>query len=145
MRQVIVATALVTVQSGSDGVDLPLYADYALGGENTVRGREFAAKRGKNQFISTIEYRYTAVPTRSFRMFGLNLYGGLALAAFTDVGSAWTHPDGFPDGFIAGGGIGVRLYIPYVNMIRLDMSVGSGVHGGLGIGEKAVAQRNRVR
>ncbi len=31
------------------------------------------------------------------------------------------------------------------HMIRLDLSVGSGVHGGLGIGEKAVAQRNRVR
>lgn len=110
-----------------------------------MRGRAFATKRGKNQFISTIEYRYTAVPTRSFRVFGLNLYGGLALAAFTDVGTAWTHPDGFWDGFIGGGGIGLRLYIPYVNMIRLDLSLGSGVHRGLGIAEKAVAQRNRVR
>jgi len=144
-RQVILATALVTVQSGREGVDVPAYADYALGGENTVRGRAFAARRGKNQFISTIEYRYTAVPTRSFRVFGLNLYGGLALAAFTDVGSAWTRADGFSDGVIAGGGIGLRLYIPYVNMIRLDLSVGSGVHGGIGIGEKAVAQRERVR
>ena len=142
---VVVATALLTVQSGRDGIDLPTYADYALGGENTVRGRAFATKRGKNQFISTIEYRYTAVPTRSFRMFGLNLYAGLALAAFTDVGSAWDRPDGFPDGFISGGGIGLRLYIPYVNMIRFDLSVGSGVQGGFGIGEKAVAQRNRVR
>ena len=144
-RQGLVATALVTVQSGTDGVDLPTYADYALGGENTVRGRTFAAKRGKNQFISTIEYRYTAVPTRSFRVFGLNLYAGLALAAFTDVGSAWDHSDGFSDGFIGGGGIGLRLYIPYVNMIRLDLSVGSGMQGGFGIGEKADAQRNRVR
>ena len=144
-RHVIVATALVTVQSGKDGADLPTYADYALGGENTVRGRAFATSRGKNQFISTIEYRYTAVPTRSFRVFGLNLYAGLALAAFTDVGSAWNHPDGFSDGFIRGGGIGLRLYIPYVSMIRLDLSVGSGVQGGFGIGEKADAQRNRVR
>jgi hypothetical protein len=30
-------------------------------------------------------------------------------------------------------------------MVRLDLSVGTGVHGGFGIGEKAVAQRNRVR
>jgi outer membrane protein assembly factor BamA len=144
-RQVIVATALVTVQSGRDGIDLPAYADYALGGENTVRGRAFATKRGKNQFISTLEYRYTAVSTRSFRVFGLNLYGGLALAAFTDVGSAWTHPDGFSDGFIGGGGIGLRLYIPYVSMVRLDLALGGGVHGGFGIDEKAVAQRSRVR
>jgi len=144
-RQVIVATALLTTQSGTDGVDLPTYADYALGGENTVRGRGFATKRGKNQFISTLEYRYTAVPTRSFRLFGLNLYAGLAVAAFSDVGSAWNHPDGFSDGFIGGGGIGLRLYIPYVSMIRLDLSVGSGLQGGFGIGEKADAQRNRVR
>lgn len=144
-RHVIVATALVTRQSGRAGVDLPTYADYALGGENTVRGRAFATKRGKNQVISTLEYRYMAVRTRSFRLFGLNLYGGLALAAFTDVGNAWTDSDGFWNGFVGGAGIGLRLYLPYVDMIRLDLSVGSGVHGGFGIGEKAVAQRNRVR
>jgi hypothetical protein len=30
-------------------------------------------------------------------------------------------------------------------MVRFDLAVGSGLHGGFGIGEKAVAQRNRVR
>jgi outer membrane protein assembly factor BamA len=145
VRQTMVATALLTLQSGIDGVDLPTYADYALGGENTVRGHAFGTSRGKNQFISTIEYRYTVAPTRGFRVFGLDLYGGLAVAAFTDVGSAWNDADGFSDGLIGGGGIGLRVFIPYVNMIRLDLSFGSGVHGGLGINEKAVAQRNRVR
>ena len=144
-RQTIVATALLTLQSGVDGIDIPTYANYTLGGENTVRGHSFATSRGKNQFISTIEYRYGVVPTRSFRVFGLDLYGGLALAAFTDVGSAWSDSDSFSDSFIGGGGIGLRVYFPYINMIRLDLSVGSGVHGGLGINEKAVAQRNRVR
>ena len=85
------------------------------------------------------------MPTRSFRVFGLNFYGGLAVAAFGDFGAAWDDPDGFSDGFISGGGIGLRLFVPYVNMIRLDLSIGSGVHGQLGINEKAVAQRNRVR
>jgi outer membrane translocation and assembly module TamA len=144
-REVIVATALVTVQSGRDGVDLPAYADYALGGENTVRGWGFASRRGKNQFISTVEYRYTAVPTRSFRVFGANVYAGVALAGFVDVGSAWGHSDAFSDGLIAGAGIGLRVYVPYVSMLRLDLSVGDGVLGGFGIDEKAVAQRSRVR
>jgi len=144
-RQTILATTLLTLQSGVDGADLPTYADYALGGENTVRGQSFGARRGKNQFLSSIEYRYAVVPTRSFRVFGLNLYGGLTLAAFTDVGSAWSDPDSFADSFIAGGGIGLRVYMPYVNMIRLDLSIGDGAHAGLGINEKAVAQRNRVR
>ena len=144
-RQTIVATALVTLQSGTDGVDLPTYSDYALGGENTVRGHGFGAVRGKNQLISTLEYRYSLLPTRSFRVGGMNFYGGLALAAFGDVGSAWSDADGFSDGVIGGWGIGLRVYIPYVNMIRLDLSFGDGTHGGFGINEKAVAQRNRVR
>jgi outer membrane protein assembly factor BamA len=144
-RQQVVATALLTLRSGVNGVDLPAYADYALGGENTVRGRPFAEKRGKNQFISTIEYRYTALPARSFRVFGANWYGGLALAVFTDVGSAWDHSYGFSDGLICGGGVGLRLYVPYVSMVRFDLAVGSSLHGGFGIGEKTVAQRNRVR
>ena len=144
-RQTIVTTALLTMQSGVDGVDLPTYSDFALGGENTIRGRAFGTKRGKNQFIGTVEYRYTVLPTRTFRVAGLNLYAGLALAGFADIGSAWNDPDAFSDGVIGGGGIGLRLYIPYINMIRLDLSFGDGVHGGLGINEKAVAQRNRVR
>jgi outer membrane protein assembly factor BamA len=144
-RQTIVATTLWTQQSGTRGVDVPTYTDFALGGENTVRGRDFGTRRGKNQFINSLEYRYMAVPTRSLRVFGFNFYGGLAVAAFGDLGTAWDDPDGFSDGFIGGGGIGLRLFVPYVNMIRLDLSVGSGVHAQLGINEKAVAQRNRVR
>lgn len=144
-KQTIVATSLLTMQSGAHGVDVPAYADYALGGENTVRGRDFGTRRGKNQFINSLEYRYTAVPTRAFRVFGFNFYGGLAVAAFGDLGAAWDDPDGFASSFIGGGGIGLRLFVPYVNVIRLDLSIGSGVHGQLGINEKAVAQRNRVR
>lgn len=144
-RQVVVATALVTVQTGRDGVDLPAYEDYTLGGENTIRGWGFASRRGKNQFIGTIEYRYTAVPTRSFRVFGANLYAGVALAGFVDVGSAWGHSNDFSDGLIGGAGIGLRVYVPYVSMLRLDLSVGNGVLGGFGIDEKAAAQRSRVR
>jgi outer membrane protein assembly factor BamA len=144
-RQTVLATSLLTLQSGTEGVDFPSYNDFALGGENTVRGWDYASRRGKNQFLNTVEYRYTAIPTRSFRVFGFNFYGGLAFAAFGDVGAAWSDPDSFADSFIAGGGIGLRLFIPFVNMVRLDLSFGDGVHGALGVNEKAVAQRNRVR
>jgi len=144
-RQTLVGTALLTVQSGVDGVDLPTYSDYALGGENTVRGHAFNSSRGKNQFIATLEYRYSIVPLRTFRVAGLNFYAGLDIAGFGDVGSAWGNSDGFSDSVIGGYGIGLRLYIPYVNMIRIDLAFGDGAHGGFGINEKAVAQRNRVR
>ena len=55
-------------------------------------------------------------------------------------------PDDFSQGVIAGGGIGLRLFLPFVNMIRLDFALGDGsAHAHFGINEKSVAQRNRVR
>jgi outer membrane translocation and assembly module TamA len=85
------------------------------------------------------------MPTRTFHVFGFNLYSGLAIAAFTDIGTAWDDA-GFSDNAIGGGGIGLRLFVPFVNMIRLDFAFGDGhAHGLIGINEKAVAARNRVR
>ena len=68
------------------------------------------------------------------------------MAAFADAGTAWSHSDDFSSGVIAGGGIGLRVFFPFVNMIRLDFALGDGdAHAHFGINEKAVAQRNRVR
>ena len=39
----------------------------------------------------------------------------------------------------------VWLLLVATSALPPDLSFGSGVHGGLGINEKAVAQRNRVR
>ncbi len=39
----------------------------------------------------------------------------------------------------------VWLLLVATSALTQDLSFGSGVHGGLGINEKAVAQRNRVR
>jgi len=35
--------------------------------------------------------------------------------------------------------------VPFVDVIRLDFAVGNGFHTVVGINDKAVAQRNRVR
>ncbi len=144
-RHGLVATSLLTLQSGAADV-VPSYMDFSMGGSNTVRGWEFNATRGKNQFVNSLEYRYTAVETRAFRVFGIGLYAGLAVAAFGDAGSAWSQSDDFSAGVIAGGGIGLRVFLPFVNMIRLDFALGDGnIHTHFGINEKSVAQRNRVR
>ena len=144
-RHNLVATSLVTLQSGGTDV-VPTYLDFTLGGSNSVRGWDFNSRRGKNQFINSLEYRYTALETRPFRVWGISLYAGVALAVFGDAGTAWTESDGFSDGFIAGGGVGLRLFIPFVSMIRLDFAMGDGnLHTHFGINEKAVGQRSRVR
>ena len=144
-RQTFVATALLTLQSGVRGEDVPTYLDYALGGANTVRGWDFASRRGKNQLIVSLEHRYTVVPTSAFRVKGVNLYGGLAVAVFADGGSAWNETGEWTGNTIGGAGIGLRLFVPFVDVIRLDFSVGNGAHANVGINDKAVAQRNRVR
>jgi len=145
-NQTFVATALLTLQSGVRGEDVPTYLDYALGGANTVRGWEFASRRGKDQLIVSLEHRYTLLPTQPFALKGLNLYGGMAFAVFADVGSAWNGADDdFSGNAIAGAGVGLRFFVPFVDVIRLDFSVGNGFHSTVGINDKAVAQRNRVR
>ncbi len=147
-RQGLVVSSLLTLQSGTLGEDVPIYGDYSLGGENTIRGWPFGSRRGKNQFINTLEYRYVLVPTRNFRVFGINLYGGLGAAVFGDVGAVWSDPGEAADPFIGGGGIGLRLVVPFVNLVRLDLSFGQPNGSALfqlGVNEKFVAQRNRVR
>ena len=147
-RQVLVASTLLTLQSGTLGEDVPVYGDYSLGGENTIRGWPFGSRRGKNQFINTLEYRHSIVPPRDFKVFGFNFYAGLAAAIFGDVGAVWTGPSDFADRFIGGGGIGLRIVAPFVNLIRLDLSFGEPNGDAflqLGVNEKFVTQRNRVR
>jgi outer membrane protein assembly factor BamA len=144
-RQSLVTTVLLSLQSGQTGSDIPAYLDYPIGGENSVRGWGFAARRGKDQFITTLEYRHMTWPTRAFHLGGANLYAGVAIAVFADVGSAWTESNDFSRNTIAGGGVGLRLFVPFVDMIRLDFSFGDGFQTAVGINEKAVAQRGRVR
>jgi len=56
-------------------------------------------------------------------MFGLNLYGGLQAAAFSDVGLAWS--DIFSAGSaIDGYGVGLRVLFPFVDVIRMDLALG---------------------
>lgn len=145
-RQTVLATSLLTLQSGTVGVSFPGYYRLALGGENSVRGWSANVRSGKNQFINSLEYRYTLLPTRSFTVAGINLYCGLAIAAFGDLGAVWDDSDQFSNSFIGGGGIGLRIYVPFVNMLRLDFAIGDGSwHTALGVNEKAVAQRLPVR
>ncbi len=138
-----------TFHSGKVGVDIPVYRDIHLGGTNSIRGwSDLRARDGKNQFINTLEYRYDLVKPRSFRVFGANLYGGLKLAAFGDIGTVWNEREQFSKNFIGGVGVGLRLIVPFIQMIRLDLAFGQSGQGlvpHFGIREKAFYHRRRVR
>jgi outer membrane protein assembly factor BamA len=148
-RNTLLLTSLTTLQSGVLGVDIPIYEDFHIGGTNTIRGWPLDAQSGKNQFINTVEYRFLLREPRPFSVSFFTGYIGLQLAAFGDFGQAWNEADAFGlDEFIDGYGVGLRVLIPFVDEVRLDVAWGNpgeGLTFHFGIYPKAVMQRQRVR
>jgi len=146
-RSTLSLVAFAESQSGVVGRDLPEYYQFGIGGTNSVRGWALGSRIGKNQAIATVEYLYSIVPIRTFTLFGRNLYGGIQAAGFSDVGLAWTDRFSASDA-IDGYGVGLRLLVPFVDVIRLDLAFGEpggGARFGVGIKLKADKQRDRVR
>ena len=140
--------SLLTLQTGVVGTDIPVHQDFHIGGTNSLRGWKINARHGKNQWLNTFEYRYDLVKVRDFSIKGQNFYAGVQLAAFADSGSAWNTGEEFGRNFIGGGGFGIRLIVPYVNLVRIDFGFGQSGQGMIphfGVLEKAVYQRRRVR
>jgi outer membrane protein insertion porin family len=149
-RHILALFSLTTIRSGIVEEDVASWQLFGLGGTNTIRGWEFAARKGKNQFINTAEYRITAYRPRLLQLpFGIDYRGGLQFAVFGDVGIVWDEAHEFVDkNFIAGGGFGIRFLLPIFGMARIDFGWGQGGKGiflHLGMFEKPVMTRRRVR
>lgn len=142
--------SLTTLRTGEVGVDVAPWQVFGIGGTNTVRGWEYAARKGKNQFINTLEYRITILEPRLIHLpFKIKYRGGLHVALFGDVGIGWDTRDQFQSkNFIGGFGAGIRLLLPIVGMTRVDFGwgqAGKSVFVHFGAYEKPVMTRKRVR
>ena len=141
--------SLATFQTGEVGVDLPEYLQFSLGGGNTVRGWGVGSRTGRNQFIGTGEYTYVAWNVTPFSVFGVNAYAGVQIAAFADLGlTSNDRADGQSTSAIDGYGVGLRLLVPFVDLIRIDVAWGEPGRGAtayFGVSLKAARQRQRVR
>ena len=148
-RHTLMMTSLTRFRTGTLGEAIPTYLSYQLGGANTIRGWSLDARRGKSEMINSVEYLYSLMKPRPLSLKGLNLYLGIRLAAFTDFGIAWTDSRDFNSGnWIAGAGVGIRLLVPFIEVIRFDLACGQpgeGIHSHVGIAWKADRQRPRVR
>jgi len=145
-RHTLAFFSLTTLQTGTVGVEIPVYQDFHLGGANTIRGWGLDSSRGKNQSINTLEYRYDLMVPRAFSIFGFTIYFGLQAALFADLGIAWDDSQG--NRWLDGYGFGIRLLVPFVDMVRIDFAFGepgAGLTNQFGIGAKAVQQRKRIR
>ena len=148
-RHTLMITTLLTLRTGVPGTDLASWQMFGLGGTNTVRGWDYASRIGKNQLIGTLEYTYTLLKPRLVALpFRLRYRGGLQVCVFADAGTVWDDGPAFSgETFIAGWGIGLRLLVPIVGVVRFDLAWGSGNGGQFHVGayEKAVMARRRVR
>jgi outer membrane protein assembly factor BamA len=147
-RHTIALFSFASLTDGTVGETIAPWQQYSLGGTNSIRGWHLGSKTGKNQFINTLEYRYTLLKPKLISYFGVNLRVGMHIAAFADVGTAWTLEEDFRKNFLDGYGIGLRFIIPYVGLARIDFGVGqpsARIQVHLGSYEKSVRQRDRVR
>jgi outer membrane protein insertion porin family len=146
-RRALSLVAFSTLQTGQVGRDVPEYNQFGIGGENSVRGWSLGSRVGKNQAIGTVEYLHAVVPVRPFTVFGMNLYGGVQLAAFGDVGFAWSDRLKTSEA-IDGYGVGLRVLFPFIDVIRFDLAFGEPGRGtafAIGVALKADKHRDRVR
>ena len=94
------------------------------------------------------EYWYRLLDEKAFRFWFIKWRMGVQLALFGDAGTAWSTATEFGDNFIGGFGGGLRLTIPVIVLIRLDLAYARnefGIKFAVGGNEKAFAQRQRVR
>ncbi|NJD20664.1 MAG: hypothetical protein FIA95_15445, partial [Gemmatimonadetes bacterium] len=123
-RHSLAAYSLLTLTGGAVGMDIPIHQDFHLGGTNSVRGWPLGSRFGKNQWINTVEYWWNLVPQSAYRFYFVRWSMGLQLAAFADAATAWSAREGFHANWIAGGGVGGRLTIPQIGLVRFDVGVG---------------------
>ncbi len=142
---------LATLTTGVVGTDIPIYMDFQIGGTNTVRGWPLGVVVGKNQWLNTAEYWYRLIDEKAFRFWFIKWRMGMQFSLFGDVGTAWGGEESgrsFSDNFIGGFGGGLRLTIPVVVLLRLDLAYAKDEFGfkiAIGGGEKQTAARKRVR
>lgn len=139
-----------TFTFGEMGTEVPIHQDYHIGGTNSVRGWPLGSRSGKNQWLSTAEYWWNISPPKQWRVWKVKWSMGLQLAAFADVGTAWNNSEEFHSNWLGGGGLGARLTIAQIGLLRFDLGIGKvhpdfKVYFQLGGSEKAYAQKRRVR
>jgi outer membrane protein insertion porin family len=151
-RHTIATGPLLTLQSGTVDVDLPSYFQYFMGGVNSIRGYRLEELGreifGKNQFLYTLEYRYVLSPLKAYKIFKWTVGFGFELAAFGDMGVAWSTTEELSwDRTHFGYGVGFRVLAPGVGSVRFDMGVSQ--YGDMvfsfGVGSIFEARSKKVR
>jgi outer membrane protein insertion porin family len=102
------------ISSGFGISTLPEQERFRLGGAETVRGYKYGDLEGDRMALANAEYRF-------------RIAKGLQGVVFCDAGRAWNAQDSFTlDGAKVGYGVGVRISVPVLGMIRIDYGIAEG-------------------
>jgi outer membrane protein assembly factor BamA len=147
-RHSLALFSYASLMSGELGVTIPEWAEFYVGGTNSVRGWSLGARTGQHQWLNTVEYWFRLSEQKRWKFWFINWRMGFQAAAFFDFGTAWSDYQDIEGNMIGGGGVGLRLTLPVVTMLRFDLAMGedgAGLRLAIGGAEKATAQRERVR
>ncbi len=107
--------------------DYPEYIRLGIGGPGTIRGYERSDFRSAHRWIQTAELRMTPWPKVFYKLpfIGLSDFQ-LGMVLFVDGGIGWTDQSEFKyDNFHSGFGLGVRLFSPIQDVLRVDVGYSS--------------------
>jgi outer membrane protein assembly factor BamA len=149
-RHTLQLASYATFQFGDVGTTIPSYRTFFIGGTNSVRGQEFGSREGQHELLNTFEYRWDVWEPRDITLFKkFAFYAGLQVALLADVGLTWDDGDRIDSDKVIGGiGAGIRILLPYIDVVRFDVAYGdSGGTVSLHVGgyEKVKKQRDYIR
>jgi outer membrane protein assembly factor BamA len=107
--------------------DYPDYIRLGIGGPGTIRGYERSDFRSAHRWIQTAELRLQPWPKVLYKLpfIGLTDFQ-LGMVLFVDTGIGWTaKPEFTYDNFHSGFGMGLRLFSPIQDVLRLDVGYSS--------------------
>lgn len=147
-RHSVALSFFTTLMSGEVGKTIPPHQAFFVGGTNSVRGWALGSRVGQNQWLNTAEYWFRLMDRKRWKAWFIKWSMGFQIGVFGDLGTAWSDYEDLESNMIAGGGVGFRLTLPLVTLLRFDLAYGE--HGesirvAIGGAEKADAQKNRVR
>ena len=147
-RHSMTLNSYAALTAGELDVTIPRHQEFFIGGTNSVRGWSLGSRQGSNQWLNTVEYWFRLMDQKAWKFWFIKWRMGFQLGAFFDVGTAWSDYEDLDRSWISGGGAGFRLTMPVVTMFRFDVAYGESgpsVRMFIGGGEKAIAQKQRVR
>jgi outer membrane protein assembly factor BamA len=103
--------------------DYPDYIRLGIGGPGTIRGYERSDFRSAHRWIQSAELRLSPFPKVLYKLPFVGLADfQVGLVLFADTGIGWTQRTEFKyDNFHSGFGMGVRLFSPIQDVLRIDV------------------------